>query len=162
MRAHDGRIEHLNEMRRGAHRRERIEKRLEDAGLAQPVEPLPHAVPMAEALRQSAPSNVLDGEKMQRLEEAAIVLGFPTTTRLAGAKHRQRVRPILLIHLRRHWPRPLIRAESYESCLIPKRNRKTSSDQNSSTQTRLRRYFDWRHLTVTSGPTDARLGVTNG
>ena len=32
---------------------------------------------MAEALRQSAPANVLDGEEMKRLEEAAIVLGPP-------------------------------------------------------------------------------------
>jgi hypothetical protein len=61
---------------------------------------------MAEAFRQSAPANVLDGEEMQRLEEAAIVLGFPPTTRQAGAKHRKRVRPIVLIHLCRHWPRP--------------------------------------------------------
>jgi hypothetical protein len=61
---------------------------------------------LAETLRQRAPANVLDGEEMQRLEKAAIVLGFPPTTRQAGAKHRKRVRPIVLIHLCRHWPRP--------------------------------------------------------
>ena len=106
MRAHDGRIEHLNEMRRRTHGCERVEEGLEDASLAQAIEALPHAVPMAEAFRQSAPANVLDGEEMQRLEEAAIVLSFPPATRQAGAKHRKRVRPIVLIHLCRHWPRP--------------------------------------------------------
>src|ERR1700747_548641 len=34
------------------------------------------------------------------------VLAFPPTTRQAGAKRRKRVRPIVLIHLCRHWPRP--------------------------------------------------------
>jgi hypothetical protein len=118
MRAHDGRIEHLNEMRRGAHRRERIEEGLEDAGLAQAIEAFPHAVPRTEALRQRAPANVLDGEEVKRLEKAAIVLGLSPTARQAGAKHRNRVRPIVLIHLCRHRLRPLIRSESYESCLI--------------------------------------------
>jgi hypothetical protein len=78
---------------------------------AQPIEALPHAVRMPEALRQRAPANVLDGEEMQRLEEAAIVLGLPPTARQAGAKHRKRVRPIVLIHTCRHWLRPLIRSE---------------------------------------------------
>jgi hypothetical protein len=79
---------------------------------------------MAEALRQSAPADVLDGEEMKRLEEAAIVLGLPSAPGQAGAEHCKRVRPIVLIHLCRHWPRPLIRSESYESCLIPQRNPK--------------------------------------
>src|SRR6185437_10863468 len=117
-------------MRRGAHRRERIEERFEDAGLAQAIEAFPHAVPMTEALRQSAPANVLDGEEMKRLEKAAIVLGLPSAPRQAGAEHRKRVRPILLIHLCRHWPQPLIRSESYESCLIPLRNLKNTIYRN--------------------------------
>jgi hypothetical protein len=79
---------------------------------------------MTEALRQSAPANVLDGEEMKRLEKAPVVLGLPSAPRQAGAKHRKRVRPIVLIHLCRHWPRPLIRSESYESRLIPQGNRK--------------------------------------
>ena len=124
MSAHDGGVEHLKEMRRRTHRRERIEEGLEDAGLAQAIEAFPHAVPRTEALRQRAPANVLDGEEMKRLEEAAVVLGFPSAPRQAGAKHRKRVRPIVLIHLCRHWPRPLIRSESYESCPIPQGNRK--------------------------------------
>ena len=54
MRAHDGRVEHLDEMRRRTHGCQSVEERLEDAGLAQPVEAFPHAVPRTEALRQSA------------------------------------------------------------------------------------------------------------
>ena len=100
MRAHDGGVEHLKEMRRGAHGRERVEEGLEDASLAQAIEAFPHAVPMAEAIRKSAPANVLDGEEMKRLEEAAIVFGLPSAPRQAGAEHRKRVRPIVLIHLR--------------------------------------------------------------
>ena len=95
MSAHHGGVEHLNKMRRGAHRRERVEEGLEDASLAQAIEALPHAVPMTEATRQRAPANVLDGEEMKRLEEAAIVLSLPPTARQAGAKHRKRVRPIV-------------------------------------------------------------------
>ena len=130
MRAHDGGVEHLKEMRRGAHGCERIEEGLEDASLAQAIEALPHAVPMAEAFRQSAPANVLDGEEMKRLEEAAVVLGLPSTPRQAGAKHRKRVRPIVLIHLCRHRLRPLIRSESYESCPIQRRNLKNTICRN--------------------------------
>src|ERR1700756_105103 len=107
MRAHDGRIEHLNEMRRRTHGCERVEEGLEHASLAQAIEALPHAVPMAEAFRQGAPANVLDGEEMQRLEEAAIVLS----------------------HLCRHWPRPG-GSESYESCPIPQGNPKNIICQN--------------------------------
>ena len=104
MSAHHGRVEHLNEIGRRTHGRQRVKERLEDAGLAQAIEAFPHAVPMAEALRQSAPAHVLDGEEMKRLEEAAIVLGLPSTPRQAGAEHRNRVRPIVLIHFRRHCP----------------------------------------------------------
>ncbi len=79
---------------------------------------------MTEALRQSAPANVLDGEEMKRLKEAAVILGLPSAPGQAGAEHRKRVRPIVLIHLCRHRLRPLIRSESYESCLIQLRNPK--------------------------------------
>lgn len=106
MSAHDGGVEHLNEVRRGTHRRERVEEGLEDTSLAQAIEALPHAVPMSEAIRQRAPADVLDGEEMQRLEEAAIVLGLPPAARQAGAEHPKRMRPIVLIHLCRHWLRP--------------------------------------------------------
>src|ERR1700734_2581186 len=83
-----------------------------------------HTLFQGPALRQSAPANVLHGEEMKRLEEAAVVLGFPAAAGQAGPEHRKRVRPIVLIHLCRHGPRPLIRSESYESCLIQLRNPK--------------------------------------
>ena len=85
MRAHDGGVEHLKEMRRGAHGRERVEEGFENAALAQPIETSPHAVPGTEALRQGAPANVLDGEEMERLEETAVVRGLPSAPRQTGA-----------------------------------------------------------------------------
>src|SRR5579864_9160674 len=100
MRAHDGRVEHLNKMGRRAHRRERIEEGLEDVSLAQAIEAFPHAVPMTEALRQRPPANVLDGEEMKRLEEAAVVGALPSTPRQAGAEHRKRVRRSPTNHVR--------------------------------------------------------------
>ena len=85
---------------------------------------------MAEPLRQGAPADVLDGEEMKRLEEAAIVLALPSAPGQAGAEHRKRVRPIVLIHPCRHSPRPLIRSESYESCPIQPRNPKNIIHRN--------------------------------
>ena len=75
--AHDRRIEHLDEVRGRTHRSERVEEGFENAGLAQSVEAFPHAVPRAEALRQSAPPNVLDGEEMERFKEALVIFGLP-------------------------------------------------------------------------------------
>src|ERR1700722_14989965 len=121
-------------MCRGAHGRARVEEAFDDACLAQAIEALPHAVPGTEALRQGAPANVLDGEEMERPEGAPGPPGPPSPSREAGAKHRKPMPPIVFIHLCRHGPRPLIRSESYESCLIQPRNPKTSSLQNSSTR----------------------------
>src|ERR1700759_3416468 len=117
-------------MRRGTHGRERVKEGLEDASLAQPIEALPHAVPRTEALWQSAPAHVLDGEEMKRLEEAVVILSLASPPRQTGAKHRKRVRPIVLIHLCRHRLRPLIRSESYESCPIQRRNPKNTICRN--------------------------------
>ena len=124
MGANDRRIEHLNEMRRSAHGGERIEEGFEHAGFAQAVEALPDAVPMAEALRQSAPSHVLDREEMQRFEEQPVILGFAPASRQAGAKHQKSMRPIFLIHFRRHGERLPIRSEAYESRQIQRGNPK--------------------------------------
>ena len=44
--------EHLHQMRRLAHRRQGIEERFESSRSAQPPEPLPHAVPVPEFLRE--------------------------------------------------------------------------------------------------------------
>ena len=82
---------------------------------------------MTKAFRQGAPSNILDREEMERLEEAPVILGLPSPSRKACAKHRKRVRPILIVHLRRHALRPPIRSETYESCPIQLRNPKKLS-----------------------------------
>jgi hypothetical protein len=93
--------------------------------VAQSIEALPYAVPGSEALRQDARPNVLDGEEMERFEKAPIIPGFASPSRQAGAKHRQRMRPIFLVHLRGHAPKPPIRSETYESCLMHLGNPKT-------------------------------------
>ncbi len=132
--AHDRRVEHLDEMGGSTHRRERVEERLEHAGLAQAIEPLPYAVPMTEPLRQRAPSHVLDREEMQRLQEQSVVLGFASSARKAGPKHGEHMRPVFFIHPRRHDVRPPNRSEVYESHQIQAGNRENSTALNSSTR----------------------------
>jgi hypothetical protein len=111
-------------MRRATHRGERIEESLENASLAQPVKALPHAVPMTKTFRQGPPPNILDREEMKGLEKPSVIFGFPSPPRKAGAKHRKRMRPIVLIHPCRHIARPPIRSETYESCPSQSRNPK--------------------------------------
>jgi hypothetical protein len=94
MRAHDGRVEHLDQMRGRTHRGERVEEGFENVSLAQSVEAFPHAVPSTKAFRQRPPSDVFDGEEMKGFEEPPVILGLPSTWRKAGAKHHKRVRPI--------------------------------------------------------------------
>ena len=69
---------------------------------------------MTEALRQSAPANVLDSEEMQCLEEAAIVLSFPPTTRQAGANTASVCAQSFSSIFVDIGPGPVIRSESYE------------------------------------------------
>jgi hypothetical protein len=102
MRAHDRRVEHLDEMRGRTHRGERVEEGFEDASLAQSVEAFPYAVARTEAFRQGAPPNILDREEVERFEETAIVAGLPPASWKAGAKPCERERPILLAHFCRH------------------------------------------------------------
>ena len=59
---------------------------------------------------------------MKCLEEAAIVFAFASATRKAGPKHRERMRPVFLVHPRRHGFRSPTQSEAYESCLIPRGN----------------------------------------
>jgi hypothetical protein len=134
MRTHDRRVEHLDEMRGRIHRGQRVEEGFEDAGLAQSVEAFPYAVPRTEAFRQGASPNVLDREEVERFEETAIVPGLPPASWKAGAKHCERVRPILLAHFCRHAPRPPIRSETYESQLIQRGNPKISSSAYPTTR----------------------------
>jgi hypothetical protein len=132
--AYDRRVEHLDEMGGSAPGCEHVEERLEHAGFAQAIEPLPYAVPMTKPLRQSAPSHILDREKMQQLQEQSVVLGFASSTRKAGSKHGEHVRPVLFIHPRRHDFRPPNRSEVYESHQIHDGNLESSTAFNSSTR----------------------------
>jgi len=59
---------------------------------------------------------------MKCFEEAAIVFAFASATRKAGPKHRERMRPVFLIHPCRHGFWSPTQSESYESCLIPPGN----------------------------------------
>ena len=70
---------------------------------------------------------------MKCLEEAAIVFAFASATRKAGPKHRERMRPVFLVHPCRHgfWSPTQseshgfwspTQSESYESCLMPPGN----------------------------------------
>jgi hypothetical protein len=59
---------------------------------------------------------------MKGFEEPAIVFGLASATRQAGPKHRQRMRPIILVHSRRHGFWSPTQSEAYESCLIPRGN----------------------------------------
>jgi hypothetical protein len=124
MRAHDGRVEPLDQMHGRTHRGERVEEGFENASLAQPVEALPYAVPRTETFRQSPAPDVFDGEEMKPFEEAPVVFGFPASPGKAPAKCRQRVRPIFLIHPCRHAPRSPNQPETYGSRPIQLRNPK--------------------------------------
>jgi hypothetical protein len=73
--AHHRGIEHLNQVRRVTHRGQRLEKRLEDARLAQSPEPLPSAVPVAEL-----------GGKRPPLRSSAVLIG--TSCHRALCSHR--------------------------------------------------------------------------
>src|SRR6476660_9044968 len=83
-----GGVEHLHEMGGLAVRGERLEQGLEDTRLAQTPEPFPDAVPIAELGRERPPSDVVDREIVQCLEELAVVAGNRGKT--AGAEGSQR------------------------------------------------------------------------
>src|SRR5262245_56627363 len=102
MRTHHGGIEHLNEMRRLAHRRQRIEKGFEGPGSAQSPEPLPHAVPMPEFLRKRPPGDVMNHEILQGFEKLPVIAALVTAARVRGREHLQDNRPILIRHGREH------------------------------------------------------------
>ena len=102
MSAHDGGVEHLKEMRRGTHGRERVEEGLEDASLAQAIEALPDAVPIAKFAWQGTPRYVVDREVVHRLQELTVVVPRLSTPRLRDIKHFQNDCPIALHHSRQH------------------------------------------------------------
>jgi hypothetical protein len=94
MRAHHRAVEHLHQMRSLAGLGQELEKRLEYSRAAEPQEPLPDAVPLAELCWQGPPGDVLYCEKVQRLQELAIVLSGLAPTRLGRLEHLQHDLPI--------------------------------------------------------------------
>src|SRR3954453_3202485 len=97
-----GGVEHLHEMGALAVRGERLEQGLEDTHLAQPPEPFPDAVPIAELGRERPPSDVVDREIVQRLEELAVVAALVAPPRATGPKQLHNRRPIALRHPSQH------------------------------------------------------------
>lgn len=73
MRANNGGIEHLNQMRGRAHRGERLEEGVENARLTQSPEAFPDAVPVAELNGKRTPVDVVNRKIMQRFKEFAVV-----------------------------------------------------------------------------------------
>jgi hypothetical protein len=93
-------IEHLHQMCRRTERGQMIEEHLKHAGFAQPVEPLPDAVPFAEAFRQRPPGDVVDREIMQRFQKQPVVPTLGAAPRQRGPKYGNCCFPILLRHPR--------------------------------------------------------------
>ena len=102
-----------------AQRGEGFEEQLEHAGLTQPPEPFPDAVPGAELGRQRPPGDVVHGEIVHGFEELTVVVALVGPSRPASAEHVQRHRPILVRHPRQHG-RPRQKPTRYES---PKRGK---------------------------------------
>ena len=102
MGAHDRRIDHLDEVSGAAHSRQKGEHRLENAPPAQPPKPLPDAVPIAKLRRQRSPGDVVNREKMQRLQKLAIVPPFVAAARARRLKRFDHNLPIGIAHLCQH------------------------------------------------------------
>ena len=71
--AHYGGIEHLHQMRRRAHCRQRIKEGFEGAGPAQAPEPFPDTVPMPKLFRERPPSDVVNHEILQGFEKLPVI-----------------------------------------------------------------------------------------
>ena len=92
MGSHHGGVEHLNQMRGLAHRRERIKEGFEDAGAAQSPEPFPDAVPVSEFFRKRPSRDVVNHEIVQGLEKP------PPAARPRCVEQSQNNRPVLFRH----------------------------------------------------------------
>jgi hypothetical protein len=85
MGSNDGRIEHLDKMRRFAKRREGFEEGHEDTALAQAPKTFPVAIPETEFCGQGAPSDVVDREIMKRFEKLTVVAALVTPPRATSS-----------------------------------------------------------------------------
>jgi len=109
MGSHHGGVEHLDKVRRLAHRRQRIEEGFECSGSAQSPEPFPHAVPIPELRRKRTPRDVVSHEIVQSFEKLSVVLSFVAALRARRLKHLQNDCPVGICHLGQHGRPPLIR-----------------------------------------------------
>src|SRR5205823_4981215 len=98
MGAHHGGVEHLHQMRRATHGRQRIEKGFERPGPAQSPEPFPDAVPMPEPFRKSPPRDVVNHEIMQGFEKLPVVAALVAAMRPRCLEQLQKNRPVLFRH----------------------------------------------------------------
>ena len=102
MRAYHRAIEELHHMRGLAGLRQELQERFEHAGAAEPPEPLPDAVPIAELGRQRPPGDAMHREVMQCFQELAIIASGFASLRLCGVEQLQHNLPVLFRHLRQH------------------------------------------------------------
>src|SRR5208282_4940057 len=102
MGAHHGGIEHLHQMRRLAHCRQRIEESFESSGPAQAPEPLPDAVPMPKLFWESPPSDVVNHEILQGFEKLSVVPSLVAAPRARCLEYLQNNRPVLFRHGGQH------------------------------------------------------------
>lgn len=84
---YDGGVEHLHQVSGLAQSRQGVEEGLEHTRPAQTPEPLPDRVPVAEALRQGPPGDVVDREIVRRLQEAAVIVALGAAPGARGGKH---------------------------------------------------------------------------
>jgi hypothetical protein len=82
--------------------RQKLEKRLEYPGAAEPPEPLPHAVPFAIFAGECAPRYAVYREVVDGLQEFTVIVSWFSPTRLRRIKHFQHDQPIALRHSRQH------------------------------------------------------------
>src|ERR1700722_582686 len=114
VRANDRAVEHLDQMRCLAGLGQELEERLDDAGSAESPEALPDAVPRTERRGKRAPGQIMDREKMQCLQELAVVPPRLAAARLSGSENLQHDRPVVFRHSSQH-SRPSLLPVCYES-----------------------------------------------
>jgi hypothetical protein len=114
MRPHNRGVEHLDQVRGPAEAGERLKEGLKHPGPAEAPEALPDRVPLAELGRQGAPGDVVEGEEVQRLQEASVVPALVAAPGASGGEHLQHDNPVLVRHPRQHgWSSP--KPTRYES-----------------------------------------------
>ena len=83
-----------------------MEQRMEAILAAEPLEPLPYAVPVAKFAGECAPRYAVHGEVVDGLQEFTVIMPWLSTARLRRIKHFQHDRPIALPHSRQHGQLP--------------------------------------------------------